>query len=154
MWRIEWQARKDWLRRFGIITFADLEDRQGDLLQLLVNDHTTLRTQTEDSNRSRWPLHPLWQNLVEQVATLNGLGEMRELDQAGLLDERLSRISISIYGYLKRVAAIDCLKTGQEKAYLDEAFERLQRLVNEIHDPLTWHGDVGRRVTEMRLGEW
>lgn len=45
---------------------------------------------------------------------------VRELDKKALMDERLTRISISIYGYLKRIAAIDCLQNGQEKAYLDE----------------------------------
>jgi len=53
VWRIEWQTRKDWLRLVGIQTFEDLKERQGDLLRVLVNDHTTLRIKAEDSNRSR-----------------------------------------------------------------------------------------------------
>ena len=68
---------------FGIKTFEDLKERQGDLLRLLVNDHTTLRIKTEDSNRSRWPLHPLWQDLQERVAQMEGLGVVRELDMPG-----------------------------------------------------------------------
>ena len=154
IWRIEWQVRKLWLRHLGIKTFADIEERQGDLLRFLVNEHTTLRIKTEDSNRSRWPLHLLWQDLSEQVAKMNGLGVIRELDKGAMLDDRLTRISISIYGYLKRIAAIDCLQNDLDKAYLDETFERLQVLVTDIHDPLTWQSDVERRVTEMRLGEW
>lgn len=154
VWRIEWQARKTWLRLVGIKTFHDLEERQGDLLRYLVNEHTTLRTRADDSNRSRWHLHPLWQDLSEQVARMPCLGVVRELDKKALMDERLARMSISIYGYLKRIAAIDCLQNGEEKAYLDETFDRLQALVTDIHDPLTWQNDVDRRVTEMRLGEW
>ena len=106
VWRIEWQVRKEWLRTFGIRTFADLEERQGDLLRVLVNDHTTLRIKTEDSNRSRWPMHPLWIDLQERVAQMDGLGIVKELDPAALLEERETRIAISVYGYLKRIGAI------------------------------------------------
>lgn len=60
VWRIEWQVRKVLLRQFGIRTVTSLLERQGDVLRHLVAEHTTLRTPTNDSNRSRWPLHPLW----------------------------------------------------------------------------------------------
>jgi hypothetical protein len=85
---------------------------------------------------------------------MEGLGVIRELDMAALLDERLARISVSIYGYMKRIAAIDCMQTGEQKAYVDETFERLKKMVNDVHDPLTWQHDVKKRTTEMRLGEW
>lgn len=60
VWRIEWQVRKDILRRFSIRTFTDLANSQGDVLRYLATEHSTLRNKTADSNRSRWPLHPLW----------------------------------------------------------------------------------------------
>lgn len=154
VWRIEWQARKDWLRVVGIKTFEDLKERQGDLLRILVNDHTTLRIKTGDSNRSRWPLHPLWQDLQERVAQMEGLGVVRELDMAGLLDERQMRNAISMYGYMKRIAAIKCLQSGLPMMTHDHAQKHLGILLNRIHDPLTWQTDVERRMTEMRLGEW
>ena len=154
VWRIEWQTRKDWLRVFGIKTFEDLKERQGDLLRVLVNDHTTLRIKTDDSNRSRWPLHPLWQDLQERVALMEGLGVVRELDMAGLLDERQMRIAISMYGYMKRIAAIQCLQSDLPMMSHDHAKHHLGILLDQIHDPLTWQTDVERRITEMRLGEW
>jgi hypothetical protein len=46
VWRIEWQVRKEWLRRFGIRTLFDLFERQGDLLRFLCTEHTTLRRPT------------------------------------------------------------------------------------------------------------
>jgi hypothetical protein len=154
VWRIEWQARKEWLRRLGIITFEDLKERQGDLLRVLVNDHTTLRIKSGDSNRSRWPLHPVWQDLQERVAQMEGLGVVRELDMAGLLDERQMRIAISMYGYMKRIAAIHCLQGGLPMMSHGHAQEHLGILLDQIHDPLSWQNDVERRITEMRLGEW
>lgn len=154
VWRIEWQARKDWLRVVGIKTFEDLKERQGDLLRVLVNDHTTLRIKSEDTNRSRWSLHPLWQDLQQRVAQMDGLGVVRELDMAALLDEREMRMAISVYGYLKRVAAIHSLQRGRSGIELNEANEHLSLLLQKIHDPLTWQTDVERRMTQMRLGEW
>lgn len=154
VWRIEWQVRKTFLRSMGIASFESLIERQGDLLRFLVKDHTTLRTPTNDTNRSRWPLHHLWQDLTDRVNQMEGLGIVRELDEKALLEERLTRIAISVYGYIKRVAAIDSLYTGVHKSYMDEAFTHLQNRISEIHDPLTWQQDVDRRVKEMKLGEW
>ena len=154
VWRIEWQTRKVWLRLVGIRTFENLKERQGDLLRILVNDHTSLRIKTEDSNRSRWPLHPLWQDLIERVSQMDGLGVVREMDMPGLLDERQMRIAISVYGYLKRIAAIKCMQRDQPMIKHDDALNHLGILLNRVHDPLTWQTDVERRITEMRLGEW
>jgi len=154
VWRIEWRARKEWLRRFGIKTFEDLKERQGDLLRVLVNEHTTLRLKTEDSNRSRWPVHPLWLDLQERVKQMDGLGVVRELDMPALLDERMTYITISLYGYMKRIAAIYSLQGQTPAISLKEARAHLALRIEQLHDPLTWETDVERRMTEMRLGEW
>lgn len=154
VWRIEWQFRKQILKWFHIQTIDDLEAQQGDILRYMVNDHTTLRIPNDDTNASRWPLHRLWQNLIKQVNAMQGLGITRDMDHKAILEERLTRIAISVYGYIKRVAAIDALYTGQAKSYMDEAFTHLQNRISEIHDPLTWQQDVDRRIKEMRFGEW
>lgn len=60
VWRVEWQVRKETLKRFGLRTFQDLFEGYGDLLRYLVSEQTSLRVKTDDSNRSRWPVHPLW----------------------------------------------------------------------------------------------
>ena len=154
VWRIEWQVRKEWLRRFGIRTFADLEERQGDLLRVLVNDHTTLRIKTEDSNRSRWPTHPRWKDLQERISQMDGLGIVREIDPAALLAERETRLAISVYGYLKRIAAIHGIKRKTPEIGFNESFALLGKKLDRIHDDLTWENDVRRRYDEMRLGQW
>ena len=154
VWRIEWQIRKDQLRKLGISSFESLDERQGDLLRLLSKEHTTLRIKSNDSNRSRWAMHPLWDDLIQQVNQMDGLGVVRDLNKRDLLDQRLTFIAISVYGYVKRVAAIDALYTGSDKSYMDEAFTHLQNIITEIHDPLSWQQDVDRRAKEMRLGEW
>ena len=155
VWRFEWQVRKEVLKLLGIRTFLDLQERQGDLMRILVDQHTSLRTPTEDSNRSRWPLHPLWQHLTEQARQMEGLGVIRELDMQGLLDERLMRIVVSLYGYMKRVAAIHSLQNDPSKVpSLAAAVGYLSKQLHLVHDNLSWESDVERRMTEMRLGEW
>ncbi|MFA7175453.1 MAG: phage/plasmid replication protein, partial [Kiritimatiellia bacterium] len=154
VWRIEWQIRKAWLRTFGIRTFADLEERQGDLLRVLVKDHTTLRIQTDDSNRSRWPVHPVWADLQARVGQMDGLGVVRELDMLALLEERETRMAISVYGYLKRLGAIHGIKRKTPEIGFDESFTLLRKRLDRIHDDLTWETDVRRRYDEMRLGQW
>lgn len=154
VWRVEWQIRKDQLRKLAISSFESLNERQGDLLRLLTKEHTTLRIISNDTNRSRWSMHPLWDDLIQRVNQMDGLGVVRDLNKLDLLDERLTYIAISVYGYVKRVAAIDALYTGSEKSFMDEAFTHLQNRITEIHDPLTWQMDVDRRAKEMRLGEW
>lgn len=154
VWRIEWQLRKSILKRFDIITLEDLEDQKGDLLRYLAEEHDTLRVPTNDSNASRWPLHPLWQDLQEQIANMNNLGVYRVLGQNAVLSERLERIGISIFGYLKRVAAIACIQNGEDMLTAEEAWQLLRPHFDQIYDPLSWQLDVRKRVDEMRLGQW
>ncbi len=154
VWRIEWQVRKEWLRRFGIRSFDALEERQGDLLRILVNEHTTLCLANDDSNRSRWPLHPVWQDLQAHVADMPGLGIVREIDPQALVEQRLTRLVISVYGYLKRVGAIKGIQLKTPEISFNESLALLTRKLENIHDDLTWENDVLRRYNEMRLGQW
>ena len=74
VWLIEWQVRKDCLRRFSIVTVQDLYDQVGDLVRYLSGEHDSLRLPTSDSNRSRWDLHPLWIDLQARAQKLNAEG--------------------------------------------------------------------------------
>jgi len=154
VWRIEWQVRKQALKRFGIVTFTDLHNQQGDLLRYLANQHETLRQRSSDSNRSRWPLHPLWVDLQARVSEFNQQGIYRVVEEPALLKEQLMRLTISVQGYMKRIAAIRSLQ--QKKAApisLDETQRCLAVMVTKIHDPLTWRNDVEKRMNEIRLGK-
>lgn len=154
VWRIEWQVRKAILKRFSIRTFADLQDGQGDVLRYLVEEHTTLRNKTDDSNRSRWPLHPLWIDLQQQINRLEQQGVYRNIDEQAILNERLMRMAVSMYGYLKRIAAVHCLQTGQPMISDAEALQRLENLISRVHEPMAWQIDVTKRIDSIRLGQW
>ena len=154
VWRIEWQVRKTILRQFGIVTFGDLKNSLGDLLRYLSEEHTTLRIPYGDANRSRWPLHPLWIDLQEQIGKLNQLGVCRVLGRESVLEERQMRMAISVYGYLKRVAAIHCVQKKKEMVSEQEALDDLTRRMRKIHDPLYWKIDVKKRIDAIECGEW
>ena len=154
VWRIEWQVRKAILRRFGIRTMEELRQYQQLLLHFLAHAHDTLRQPTADTNRSRWPLHPLWVDLQARIAELDGLTVSRVLGQQVVLEERLMRLGISVYGYLKRLAAVRCVQREKRTMTLEESLRHLGQLVQQMHEPLDWHADVEKRITAIRLGEW
>jgi len=152
VWRIEWQVRKDVLRRFGIRTFEDLFANSGDVLRYLAHEHDSLRIPSADSNRSRWALHPLWLDLLEQIETFSGQGLYREVDEQAVLSERQQRLAISVYGYLKRLAALMSLQQDREIISVEESLERLRTLVVRLHEPVSWRVDVAAKREQVRLG--
>jgi len=154
VWRIEWQVRKSLLKQFGIVTFDDLKNKQGDLLHYLASEHYTLRMPNDDSNPSRWPLHPLWIDLQQRIEELNQLGIARINGKQAVMEERLARMSISIYGYLKRIAAIECIQGNHGMIDVEEVLNDLGEYIRYIHEPLAWGIDVERKIKEMQLGVW
>ena len=154
VWRFEWQLRKKALRKFDIQTFEHLKNQQGDILYYLVTEHDTLRIPTTDKNRSRWPLHPIWQDLQGQIENLNNLGVHRIIGQPSALEERMQRISISLYGYLKRVAAITCIQEGRSMTDHTTALNSIIPMLNKLYEPMAWEADVEKRIKEMQLGQW
>ena len=150
---MEWQCRKSLLKRFGVHTFVDLMDGQGDILRYLATEHDTLSVPNTDKNHSRWPLHPLWKDLQTRIESLNCIGVYRELDQKSLLAEKETRIALSVYGYLKREAALNCVRREISTLSVKETFEILKEKIEEIHNPFLWKMDVDKRKQKIRLGQ-
>jgi hypothetical protein len=154
VWRIEWQVRKEVLRRFGIRALADLKAGLKPLLQYLAIRHDTLRMRVGDSNRARRPLHRLWVDLQRQIDALVDLPVAPAFDPTVVLEYRLMQIGISVYGYLKRVGAIRCVQADTDSIAVEDALQLLEKLIRRAHDRLTWEADIEKRITAMRLGEW
>ncbi len=153
VWRIEWQVRKEVLRRFGIRTYAELNAQAGELLRYLATEHDTLRKRTRDRNRSRWPLHPLWRDLHAQIERFKAEGVTRAIDPMRQIEERIARIGLALNGYLKHFAALRCVQRRQDSMPHDKALTELQRLLCRVHDEFTWRLDVTKRIQCVRLGE-
>lgn len=154
VWRIEWQVRAEVLKRFCIRSFQDLDDQQGDLLRYLVQEHDTMRIKGEDSNRSRWQFHPLWLDLQERIKSFNQVGIYRDVDTDVVLQQRLTAIAIAMYGYTKRLAAINALLGRKESVSIQDALRQTKQLISGVHDAMTWGPDVSKRIDQMRLGQW
>ena len=152
VWRIEWQIRKSILRRFEIRNIEDLTERCGDLLRYLVDDHDTLRAPKQDSNRSRWPLHPLWRDLSNLVRNWPGFGVYRCEPLTAHIRDRRARIDQAIFGYLKQKAALDSFSISGRIQNLEEIIESLGRDLKCWHNPGIWNRDVESRIRKIRLG--
>ena len=152
--RVEFQVRGDRLRQGGIRTIQDLADFQGDLLRELVQNHSSLRIPNEDSNSSRWPVHPLWQALHSDIDRLSQTGLARCFDVASSAEWRRRKILQSIYGNTKQIGA---LTRFMQKGHPTVSFEHIlaiitQGLKNE-HDEETWTVEVESRLAALRLGQ-
>jgi hypothetical protein len=151
-WRIEWQVRKPLLKRFGLRQFDDLFEGFGDLLRYLANEHDSLRVQTNDSNRSRWPVHPLWDDLLDRIESFPARGIYREIDAKAVIAERKRRVAVSVYGYLKHLAALLCIESGRDAIGLGATQATLGRLIDDLHKVAEWQVDVARKRDKIRLG--
>ena len=78
-------------------------------------------------------------------------GVYREVDPKAMLDETLIRMAISMEGYLKKVAAIECLKEGRSMLSQGQTIDRLIPLLEKVHNGLTWRGDVQKRIDQLIL---
>jgi len=154
VWRVEWQIRKDLLREYGIRTFAELAIGIKPLLRYLATEHDTLRMRTNDNNRSRWPLHPLWRAVQQAVEELDDVDGCNAVDHRLILEHRLMVAGIAVYGYLKRIAALRCVLDGRPSMQVNEALKVLEGLTWRVHDRLSWSGDVKQRIDQIRLGQW
>lgn len=150
VWRIEWQVRKDVLRRFGLRTFRALFAGQGDVLRYLATEHDSLRIPSEDSNRSRWALHPLWVDLCAWIEDFWSQGVYREVDAEAEIDWQLQRLALVVYGYHKRVAALVGLRDRRGEVRLGEAVGEIHARMTDLHEPVSWNADVEAKRRESR----
>jgi hypothetical protein len=119
VWRVELRLGKDALRnRHDIRGWGSLHKHLQEEMDQLTQD-VTLHTPSGDSNRSRWPLHPLWPVAQDAVATRLFAHEARvPPETVREVDLQATRAEL-----LKMIASL-----AVSSAYLDagtpETFER------------------------------
>jgi hypothetical protein len=115
VWRVEFQVRRDRLAEANIDTISQLKDFQADLLRELAGRHTSLRRPSGDSNRARWPLHPLWHALRDDIAEMPQSGLIRAIDPR--IVPRMAPLSsaAALHGSLKGIGAIQSLLDVRER---------------------------------------
>ncbi len=153
VWRIEIQLRGERLKQGGIRSLDDLRQLLGDLLREIAGNHTTLRRPNGDSNRSRWPLHPLWRQLQADIASMPQTGLVRNIDEIQPLEWLLYQAGKSIYGNMKNVAALlHGLRGSEEVPDLDRILAELPRILKKHHNAHLFRADVEQRIKKRELG--
>lgn len=153
VWRIEFQLRKGRLKQAGLKSTKSIPLLQNDLLRELAGRHTTYRLPNGDSNRSRWPLHPLWQSLQTDIAAMPQTGLVEVIDPAQSIDYRLYAIAKSVYGYTKAIAALKTTQRNETNPIsFQDVLQALPGHISRFHDPITWQHDVKQRMSKIALG--
>ena len=155
VWRIEFQVRRGRLQQAGIDTLDDLRLLQNDILRELAGNHTSLRQPTGDGNRARWPLHVLWDALLEDIGRLPQTGLVREIDPKGTLGMRIDCQGRALYGNLKGFAALLSERDERgEPLSFQQLLKSLGSALLRHHNDVIWHADVNKRLRALRLGQW
>lgn len=146
--------RRSRLKMIGINSLVDLKDSKGDILRELALKHTSLRHPTEDSNRSRWPYHPLWQSLLKAIDQENQIGLIETFEPEKSLRHVLKHQLRSLHGDLKGLAALlSVMGCKNEPMSLENIIEKIPQLLKRTHHPILWSTDVQKRMDKRRMGK-
>jgi hypothetical protein len=56
------------------------------------------------------------------------------------------RLAISVADYIKRSAAMECVRRGGELLSHEQAIDAFNSFLRQAHNPLTWRTDVMKRA--------
>lgn len=153
VWRIEFQIRRERLKEAGIATLDDLRSFEGDLLAHLSDRYASLRIPTADSNRSRWPLHPMWQAVRVAISALGREGLLKCFDPDTPLAYAEDRSLKSITGMLKNLGGIRTMRAQRDAPMsLPELLQWLAVKLPKQMPAELWNEEVQTRVDKRRLG--
>lgn len=152
VWRAEFQIRTEALKEYGITSIDHLRAHLPKAIQDLARKHTSLRVSTKDSNRSRWPMHPMWKGLL---ASAEGLVDpplkTPPASRSGslyLLDRQLA----SLVGDLKSVSANLSRNSPDRPVSMQQLLRWLPRMLKHRCPPEIWQADVREKVRRRSLG--
>ncbi|MDA1325301.1 MAG: hypothetical protein O3C34_11175, partial [Proteobacteria bacterium] len=108
-----------------------------------------------DSNKSRWPFHPIWKDLLKQISALPQTGLVQEIDPQKPLSWRLYQQSKSLYGMLKGMGVL-LHASGKvpDEFTLDDVIVAMRPQLKLHHREPKWEHDTDKRIKAYRLGQW
>lgn len=126
VFRVELRAGKTYLKeRWGITTWADLDNKLGDLFAATLADIRYCRS-NGDSNRARWPLHPIWEAVGKAVA--GDLFEMCSGATPGVVKEvRRSQLAQTMSAMILGLLASWSLATGADAKAVPPAVQEMAK---------------------------
>ncbi|HEX3675202.1 MAG TPA: hypothetical protein VHU87_13095 [Rhizomicrobium sp.] len=152
VWRAEFQVRGDRLKEAGIGTLDQMQAYLPGLVRHLARHHTSLRTPSQDTNRSRWPLHPMWRGVIETADQLTKAPERPPPPLRTGSEYRLARQTRSVFGHLNGIAATLSEGRAANPVTFEELLGRLGYLLDRYHSPQIWQADVSAKLRKRALG--
>jgi len=148
--RVEFQARRQFLRTMDIETVADLELQLADLWRYFVS-WVSLRYKTNDSNRRRWPVQVFWQIVCNAVPDFGVVTGVARIVQRKPRMESLSRLG---RGVLVSIAALAQTASGVGDGWDTErgTLGAVESVVARVHEWLSedsFRQDVRRRAGRL-----
>ena len=121
VWRVEFQIERAYLNDVGLSgTPEHVLDAAPRLWAKLTDEWLTLRIPTDDSNRSRWPVSPVWAFVQATTFVGNAIGE--DLVRIGRLRGDLRKIGPQAVGYVSSLGALLGARDEAEMLELLPAF--------------------------------
>ena len=106
IWRIEIRAGKKELNKWNLRRFEDFEEMAGDVIKTTLEEYQYTIPNLEDKNRNRWPMSPIWENVIaavkrdlfDYISDANRNAIIKELREA-VIDRYQKLISGVFVGY-------------------------------------------------------
>lgn len=112
--RVEFQARRDFLKKMGVDSFLSLCERLADMWRYYTHEWLTIRTPCADSHHHRWPVAEWWKAVQESFTLFGRAYGVLPFKQRQLRYERLMK---QARGVLVSAIAVIGSKYGVEHGY-------------------------------------
>lgn len=145
IWRVELRAGKEYLKgKWDVTGWGSLFDQLDAIFEDMLKS-MRYAAPTSDTNRSRWPNHPLWEIVSKEIAE-NAMQDVptvtcEQLKEATLRD-KLEWFETNLLGNMVSHAVLSDIAPERFEAHMDELIPKLRHL-NRIH----------RVPIDVRLGE-
>lgn len=129
VWRIELRYGREYLGKRGIDTFEDFD---GNKEQLICEglEKRRMTDRTRDTNRRRWPLHPMWSQAIELAGNVTAF-----IPLDGHKERAAERVEAKIKQDIKAaIRRMSVLKTGGSEYDWMTAHNFMAELMAEIED--------------------
>lgn len=130
IWRVEVRAGKKELERWGIKTFAQLEEKAGNVFTDMLKSIRYAELNPYDSNKSRWNNHELWQaasHIIESgLQRFTSNTAVRDGIMLGIRAEKTSQIKKQIDGLVITLATLLNIDVDDLILILEEHIKRMK----------------------------
>jgi len=147
--RVEFQARRGFLKSMQVETVEDLDCQLADLWKYFTS-WVSLRERGDDSNRRRWALKPFWESIEGAISSFGMVTGVVRLHQRRPKVEALKKISRGLAVSLVAYAMTTFEQTPGKPISLDNAIGWFQHtLVPEFVDDEVFKSQVQRRAGRL-----